>query len=586
MIYLVLRIDPYLSGPALDALMNYLIGPMESMGDLSTGEGIVYPFYYGSLPGDKQIVIIAIKDASRISRELRFSRFLGVELEIRDTLPELKDVNWIYGPDKPLIEWSQDLIIKLLKKIPTEAYEEIDLEKAKRELLSLDLNAKLDYLTQRPKILETLMDPKKWKVRVEDLLRFLEEIFDFVRVMPENPSEEATVLVRDGNTVYDVDIVIDPVVGILIKQGLASKRIKDELRQAIYSATYSVTWRDIDPVGYLNLRSGVLDLKTLKLLDDSPYLFRHRLKIDITQEELDEIRNEHYDIKENAIYRLWRSHFEDEDWDFFIDAIGTWLAPHRFRLIAFLIGPPGSGKSTLLAVLTRPIESIVARASLSNLDYTFALEGLIGKQINVYSEKLAPAIKTINVLNILVGENDLIEVFRKGKPPVYITSLKSMIFSMNDPPIVYEYGGETFAAFLDRLSIINMRPPEGFKPQKDLADKIDPKEAFKFLLWCRVQLENHGWEVRRRGKEELLEYLAMSSNTALQFSNECVEPVDYGYELGKRLYEAYVKWCLRKGITPMKITAFYTALATKYMKASREKQVSFLRVKLRKECET
>jgi Predicted ATPase len=285
------------------------------------------------------------------------------------------------------------------------------------------------------------------------------------------------------------------------------------------------------------------------------------------------------------VYKLWRNHFDDQNWEFLIYSLGTWLAPYRFKHVAFLIGPTDSGKSTFIENLIRPIRPIVATVSLKSItDYQFGLEDLLGKQINVYCEKGETVLKNIDLINNLIGAHDYIIVHRKHKPSSVMRSLKTMFFAMTDPPIIYEYGGETLWAFVNRLSIIHMHKPEGFKPENEVY--ANPKEVFKFLLACRVKLEQNNWEIKKLSNEEILEYLMKASNSALRFLEESgyVEPDPMSSVKGTELYEVYVRWCNEVGIRPMGLNQFYTTVATKYYKYQREGTAWFkgLRIKYTK----
>ena len=411
--------------------------------------------------------------------------------------------------------------------------------------------------------------------RVEKKARCIYEIisnqFDIVKVPPKDANGESVLYAAVDNLLYDIEEVVKPVVGALIAREGARKTLVGEVVTAAYSTHNIVPWYKINPWEYLRLANGVLDLKTLRILDSVDYYFTYRLPVKIRQEEIDLIITDRYNIEENPIYKYWRNRFDDQNWEYLVSSLGTWLSPFRHRHIAFLIGPPNSGKSTLLSNLTRPISPIVAYASLRSMTgYTFGLEPLIGKQIVVYSERGETILKNLDTINNLFGESDNIVVQRKHKPTVTIRSLKSGFFSMNDPPIVHEYGGETMAAFLDRLSIIQINLPESYEVIHNLT--IPMKEAFKFLLWCRVQLERNNWEIKKMGKEELLDYLMRSTNSALQFLNDAsvVEPDPNGRVKGTELYEAYVKWCNERGIQPMGKNNFYSTVATKYHEYTRE----------------
>jgi hypothetical protein len=116
-------------------------------------------------------------------------------------------------------------------------------------------------------------------------------------------------------------------------------------------------------------------------------------------------------------------------------------------------------------------------------------------------------------------------------------------------------------AFLTRLSVIIMEAPEGFKPVKDIAEKVPKPEAFAFLLWCRRQLEEKGWEVGRRDRETLLQMLWEAQSPVYRFVAErCARDPQGRVERG-RLYDEYVRWCADSGITKLLSRAeFYTVL--------------------------
>ena len=321
----------------------------------------------------------------------------------------------------------------------------------------------------------------------------------------------------------------------------------------------------VNPWHLLRLKGWVLDLRDLKLVPPSlcDWWFTYQIDLGLRDAELrnlvERVRGGEYEVKENAVYKLWKLHFDaagKEEWGYFTDATGTWLSPHRHRLVVLLVGERGSGKSSLLAVLTAPIEPLVGRVPLSKLasKERFALQPLIGKWVNVYSEKLAPTVSNLETINNLVGESDWVYVDRKHKPPIFIRSLKSMIFAGNAVPVVTSWEAGVMDAFIDRLSVIFVERPEGFKPVKDIAEKVPKAESFAFLLWCRWQLEQgegreSGWKLRRRSVEEVMELLLEAQSPLYRFVMERCARDPQAKVKRKVLYEAYVEWLKEQGIT-------------------------------------
>jgi hypothetical protein len=457
------------------------------------------------------------------------------------------------------------------------------------DLVPVDFNDRVSWLKDR---IVDLVNPQELeemdaRSKVMKIFEVISKYFEFARIPSENVNEEPEVYALDGDVLRPIEDVLKPVVGALVKAGMVRKGVLGDLVLATYSTGRTTSWRNLNPWDKIRLKNGVLDLRELRLLDKTYYYFTYKLDVSITEEELREIRDGSYRVEDNPVYKSWRSHFEDEEWDYLVDSLGAWLAPFRSKLITFLIGPRGSGKSTLLLNLTKPIDPLVARASLRSITgYQFGLQSLVGKHILVHSERGDVVLKNLDIINNIVGESDYIPVERKHKPAIVIRSLKAALFAMNDPPILWEQGGETLAAFLERLSLVFIRAPENFKPVKEY--RVDPGEAFKFMLWCRARLERRGWEIRMRGFEEKLDYLTKMANTALRFlESDYIIPDPYGRVKGTELYEAYVRWCKEQGLAPMGRNNFYAAVATKYTKYEPEGVVWFkgLRLKVRESLE-
>jgi energy-coupling factor transporter ATP-binding protein EcfA2 len=343
----------------------------------------------------------------------------------------------------------------------------------------------------------------------------------------------------------------------------------------------------LNPPDALLTERGVYSLRDLKLVPfDSvvdPLEFEKLAPIFTwrTPLRLDGFSVEDYSIESNAVYRAWRSHFDDRNWEYFTDAVGTWLSPFPYKLVVFLVGPPDCGKSTLLYVLTRPIRPYVASVSLRDLtSYQFGLEPLLGKWVNVRSEKGATVLKNLDVINTVFGGWEEPDVARKHRSHAKLKALKCGVFAMNELPVVTEVEAGTFEAFLDRLSIIEMRKPEGFEPVPDFALKVPPEEAFKFLVWCRWQLERRGWKVRRPEQEEMLDMLCNPFRRIEDWWNSRVVEDPDARLKGTEAYDDYRTFCLERGLQPLSRDAFYALLAKKAKRFEREGSVWFKGIRL------
>jgi len=589
-----------LDSAAVETIKNVLLGVYKAKPEYRNE--IVYQFSYiatyQSISPESiaRVVKALLREAGESQVEERVASFvMALERAGLDIQQYSRQIEEILGMKPESVMVRPNVGVKELEDIFKEVYGDLEgralvariveeLERAEypetgEEEAGTTLQDKLREVIERlPELIEELCELRleefaraKTREKSSCIYSVLSSQFEVVKVLPKDVNGESSLYVATNNLLYDIEEAVKPIVGALIARGKAQRNLVNEVITAAYSTGNVIPWYKVNPWEYLRLANGVLDLETHRLVDSVDYYFTYRLPVKIRQEEIDLIVTDRYNIEENPVYKYWRSRFDDENWDYLVSSLGTWLSPFRHRHIAFLIGPPKSGKSTLVSNLTRPIHQIVGFVSLGQLtSYTFGLEPLIGKQILAYSERGEAVLKNLNIINSLFGEQDYIVVYRKHKPAVTIRSLKAGFFSMNDPPIVYEYGGGTMAAFLDRLSIIQMSLPENYEVIPNLT--IPMREAFKFLLWCRVQLERNKWKIKKMGEEELLNYLMRSTNSALQFLNDTsvVEPDPNGRVKGTELYIAYVKWCNERGIRPMGRNNFYSIVATKYHSYPRE----------------
>jgi energy-coupling factor transporter ATP-binding protein EcfA2 len=375
----------------------------------------------------------------------------------------------------------------------------------------------------------------------------------------------------------------------LLYFGLLSEHVRRELLSLLRAAAKPIPPERVNPPHMLRLRDAVLDLENLRVVsleEVEDYYFTYVIPLftsrplglrGTTIRSIIESVKSGAGIEHNKVYQLFRPRFEDRDWEYLIDALGTILSPHRFKLLVFLIGETGSGKSTLLSIITKPIEPLVARPMLNMvLNYTFGMESFVGKQVWVSMETGETVLRKVSLLNYIFGESDKFEAPRKFRRAETVRSLKVGIFAMNDPPLITEYGGETMRALVERLSVIYMHRPEGAENIPFLSEQVSIEDAFEFLVWCRWQLEQRGWKVRKRGEEEILQELRRQTNTALQF-------IEWGLATGKleegpekkikgeELYSMYDAWCYEKGITPMNRTKFYSVVSKLFEKIPPEK---------------
>ncbi|PMP95931.1 MAG: hypothetical protein C0167_02730 [Nitrososphaera sp.] len=407
-------------------------------------------------------------------------------------------------------------------------------------------------------------------------------LINFIALKGEEGGLELYIV--DGAQLLPAESYIAKMANVEQLWGVTTVTVTNNLTKYLLGMAQKMNWRDVNPPDRINTLAGVLDLHDLSLTParDAGVYFTYIMRVQPEPEVLAKIRAGQYNVEENQVYKLWRDHFDDENWWYFVSSVGTWLYPKRFRHLAWLVGARGTGKSSLLGALTRPIEPIVARTSLDSLlSYTFGMQGLIGKEIIVQNERAVGILRNIDALNRVFGESDYIEIKRKHRDPVSIPSMRSAMFSMNDLPLLGEKHGSTLDAFLDRLSIIEMGAPEDFSPKRGIVDEVRNEEALYFLLWARQRLEENGEVIEKRSEDELRGMVFEGSWLLAEFWRSCIEEVSGERIGGQEAYEAYLRWAKGKLVQPVGRSAFYDLMAQRVMRITSHHQVAFQDIRLR-----
>jgi hypothetical protein len=394
---------------------------------------------------------------------------------------------------------------------------------------------------------------------------------------------------KDGHTLVDAGVVIEMALGAPGVRRFAGVTLPTLIRWNLLNRARRAAPEELNPPEWLNTPAGVLDLRSLELIppgEGGPY-FTYVIPAVPDPVVLGRIRRGEYRIEENQVYRLWRGHFDEDNWRYFISSVGAWLAPRRFRHMAWLIGQKGIGKSSLLSALTRAVDPIIAHVSLSAMaNYTFGLEGLVGKQVIVQNERAVSVLRNLDLLNRIMGESDYVDVQRKHRGAVVIPSMRSAMFSMNDLPLLKEERGSTLDAFLDRLSIIEMEAPEGFAPRPGMAEEVGAEEALYFLLWARRRLEENGWKIEKRDEDEIRGMVFEGSWLLAEFWSDCIEEAPHERALAKEVRAVYLAWAKERGVSTVGRNEFYDLMAQRATKVqdAHLKAPAFVGIRLKSGC--
>lgn len=212
-----------------------------------------------------------------------------------------------------------------------------------------------------------------------------------------------------------------------------------------------------------------------------------------------------------------------------------------------LIGAPHTGKSTILEVLTEIIgEDYTSNVPLHELSSRFSLSDLFKKKLNVCGELNENALKNINTIKAITG-NDRLRADIKYKSAINFINKAKIIMAGNTMPQLQTLDNTT--AFTDRILFIvfNNTIPEGKRDYK-LKEKLLSEKDY-IVQWAveglqRLINNNFVFTECHDSIEFKKQYQNEMSNINDFINVMCqLEPNNNEYRVHKRdLYTAYVNY--------------------------------------------
>jgi len=303
----------------------------------------------------------------------------------------------------------------------------------------------------------------------------------------------------------------------------------------------------------LNLRNGLLDLRTYELKPHSPdYLSLVQLPVvfdpqadcPLIKKFLSEVlyAEDIPVVQEFAGYLLWRDY------------------PNAKVLL--LVGDGSNGKSTFINVLKAllGIDNIASR-SLQELELNrFAKASLFGKLANLYADLPDQALKSVGIFKILTGGDPVTAEHKFHNGFTFINYAK-MVFSCNRIPEVYE----DTTAFFRRLIIVTF--PNTFKEQADqnlLTKLTTPEELSGFFNWALEglkRLKGNGWNFSySKSTSEVRQEYIRKSSPIRAFLMDCTEVDALSFLSKKQLYTAFTEYCRLKRLPSVTEQTFFRNL--------------------------
>ena len=300
---------------------------------------------------------------------------------------------------------------------------------------------------------------------------------------------------------------------------------------------------NVNRSGLLNVKNGILNLKSGEILDHSPDFFN-------TVQS-----NVMFNTK--AQWPLWKK-FMDEvmperDKQFLLSEIfgyclTTSIAHHK---AFFLLGEGANGKSVVLEVLEAlaGVENCSA-LMLSDLKERFRLAELDGKLVNIVSEVEAKSlVDDAKFKSIVAGDPQVGE--RKNEHPFKFRPFAKWIVGCNGLPATRDrsYGYERRIVILPFEKMVPLE-----KRNPNLARELISSELSGILNWAiggyrRLQ-ENKTFTAPEASEKALSEYKEQI-DPILVFIDEWLSRADTGGTLLKKINRTYRMWAEENGYKPV-----------------------------------
>jgi putative DNA primase/helicase len=267
-----------------------------------------------------------------------------------------------------------------------------------------------------------------------------------------------------------------------VERLLSKGRVDDIIDRLKSSEAIQIKEDDLDPYSHLiNFKNCVLDLKTGRELNHSPkYRFTSFINANYTT---------HRTEGKHFLQFINQCSKDDKQKTMQIqELIGYTISNYTNAKKWFaLIGAPHTGKSTILEVLTEIIgEDYTSNVPLHELSGRFSLSDLFKKKLNVCGELNDNALKNINTIKALTG-NDRLRADIKYKSAINFINKAKIIMAGNAMPQLQTLDNTT--AFTDRILFVvfNNTIPEGKRDYK-LKEKLLSEKDY-IVQWAVEGLE-------------------------------------------------------------------------------------------------
>jgi len=310
----------------------------------------------------------------------------------------------------------------------------------------------------------------------------------------------------------------------------------------------------------INVKNGLLDLRTLKLNPHTPE-YKSLIQLPV----------------------IWNPNARCELWDEFISEIVNpedvkvlqefagylLLRDCRFQKALMLVGSGANGKSTFIQVISQMLgkENCSFRSLHELIENRFASADLYGKLANIYDDLSSETITNTGIFKILVSGGE-IQAEKKFKNSFRFQNFAKLVFSANKVPSTID---DTEAFYRRWIVITFPNQFVGDKADPYLLEKLTTPECLSYILkWSLEGLKR----LLKQGRfsythdfEELQESYLRVSSPVYAFVNDMLEQGSMDNKIPKdEVYGAYVQYCKEHKLPVVTKRAFSMQLP-KYINA-------------------
>ncbi len=343
----------------------------------------------------------------------------------------------------------------------------------------------------------------------------------------------------------------------IIREGVRAL-LGDEAKEAwvnevvahITETTYTYPEKFEAPVDLVNLKNGILNIKTGELMPHTPdIIFINELPVNYDPQKqcpkIMKFLSEILDLGDILVVQ---------------EIVGyCLLRKYPFARATMLLGGGANGKSTLLNLIAALLgEENIATPSLQDLlENRFSKGDLFGKLANIHADIPSSELVSTGIFKMLTGQ-DLMWADVKHKKAFKFRNYAKLLYSANELPETEDMS----EAFWRRWIIIKFTRvfPEG-DPKTDphiLEKLIAPEELSGFLNWALEGLHRllkQGHFTRTEAWVDVEREWIRRTDSLRAFVNEKVRVKQGGFTTKADFYEKYKGFCAEYDIDTVTMSA-------------------------------